>query len=223
MNKSHLSRRMFGIPKVSEEIEIIEEGSSSDLKFFNPENRLVTLTEEIDNRTAMKVIDDLYLAEATEDAPVVLIINSPGGSAYSTLSIVDAIQAMSVPVIGLTMGLAASGGFYAFQACTHRVMLKNSILFWHEMIHMDDGLIRTGGEAEKRMKDYKKLNDHILTFFKKKINISAENWKKTFENRNDLSFNSTEAIRAGLADKAIVKMSQLSVYFKAYEKAKGKK
>lgn len=183
-------------------------------KFLNPENRIITLTEDINSESALEFIDELFVSAGLSDEPLVILINSGGGEAYSSLAIVDAIQSAPMPTIGLCMGLAGSGAFYALQACTHRVMMNNSILFWHEMIHYELSEIKSASESEKKHKDYKKLNDHILTFFKKRIGISKEDWKNHFENKNDLMFNAAEALKLNLIDKKINKITQLQEFFK---------
>lgn len=189
-------------------------------KFLTPENRFVKLAEPINNTVALNFIDELYYAASIEDSPVIVMISSPGGDIYGTMMIIDAIQSLNIPTIGLSMGCAASGAFYAFQACTHRVMMKNSILFWHEMIYSGEMEIKTLAESEKLHKDYRKLNDHVLSSFKKRMKYTKEEWNTIFANKNDIYFNANEALKVRLSDKTITKLSQLKPYFLQKENKK---
>lgn len=210
------SKKLLGYEDGEEETEDVSLG---DCKFFTPENRFVTLTKEIEANYALEVADKLYQAATLDNVPVVLLINSPGGDVNATLMLVDAIQSMPVPVIGLTMGSAGSGAFYSFQACHHRVMMKHSMLFWHHMVSTTVfDVIKTAEEAEKRSKDYKKVNDHVLSFLKKRLELTAEEWEKIFGGKNDVLFNSTEALRYNLTDKVITKITQLQPFFKNNER-----
>lgn len=210
----------FSKRKVEEEIDLsgLLNQPNSDFKFLTPENRFIKLSEPIDNHVALNFVDELYYASSLEDSPVVILISSPGGDIYGSMMIIDAIQSLPVPTIGLTMGCAASGAFYAFQACQHRVMMKNSILFWHEMIYSGEMEIKTLAESEKLHKDYRKLNDHLISLFKKKLKYTKEEWDSIFSNKNDIYFNSTEAIKYRLADKTITKLTQLKPFFTTKDK-----
>lgn len=219
MLKRHSSVSSRNLLGREEEEEMEEITLPGECKFFTPENRFVTLTKEIDAVSALEVADKLYQAATLDDVPIVLLINSPGGDVNATLMLVDAIQSLPVPVIGLTMGNAGSGAFYAFQACHHRVMMKHSMLFWHHMVSTTIfDVVKTAEEAEKRSKDYKKVNDHILSFLKKRLALPPEEWDKIFGNKNDILFNSSEALKYNLTDKVITKITQLQTFFKNNER-----
>lgn len=197
------------------EIELPLLKNPNDLDFLIAENSIVTLTEEITPSNSLKFIDKLYYAAAINEGPIIILINCPGGDAYSTIGITEAIRSLDKPSIGLCQGLAASGGFYAFEACTHRVMFKNSLLFWHEMIRFEENLvIKSADEMQKYLSDYKKLNEHILNSFRKHRGITKTNWDQLFKGKNDLLFNASESIKYKLADESILKISQLKKFFK---------
>lgn len=195
------------------EIELMEI-DPRQLQFFRPENGAILLDKVITPEVATKFVDQLFTASRLTDEPLVIFFNSPGGDVYSTLMIMNAIQSVENETIGIVLGWAGSGAFYAFQSCTHRVMAKLAILFWHEMIQWDDSPTTDAVSARKRYEDYKKLNDHVLKIFKKRINLSVEDWNKFFGNKNDISFNASESLKANLADKTLNKLSDLKTYFK---------
>src|ERR1700716_1735267 len=74
-------------------------------------DRIVFVGGEINDQMAnRRVAQLLFLASEDPEKEIGLYINSPGGSATAALSIYDAMQFVSPPVVTLCTGLAASGG-----------------------------------------------------------------------------------------------------------------
>ena len=74
-------------------------------------DRIIFVGGEINDQLAnLLVAQLLFLASEDPDKEIGLYINSPGGSATAALSIYDAMQFVSPPVVTLCTGLAASGG-----------------------------------------------------------------------------------------------------------------
>jgi ATP-dependent Clp protease protease subunit len=75
------------------------------------ESRTVFVTGEVDSDLAHKVNRQLLaLEKVNPTAPIVLLINCPGGEVYSGFSIYDTAQFIKPRVITLVTGLAASMG-----------------------------------------------------------------------------------------------------------------
>ena len=75
------------------------------------EQRRILLSGPVDNGLAEDVIKQLiYLEYQDKKKPILLIINSPGGSVDAGFAIWDQIQLLSCPVTTLVMGIAASMG-----------------------------------------------------------------------------------------------------------------
>lgn len=73
--------------------------------------RRIFIHDGIDNESADEVIRQLWFLELTEPgAPILIVINSPGGSIDSGLAIWDQVKMISSPVTTLITGLAASMG-----------------------------------------------------------------------------------------------------------------
>lgn len=73
--------------------------------------RRILISEGVDSDSASDVIRRLWYLELKEPGkPILLVINSPGGSVDSGMAIYDTIQMISSPVTTLVMGLAASMG-----------------------------------------------------------------------------------------------------------------
>lgn len=75
------------------------------------EARRVFVSNQIDSKTAEKIIRKLWYLEISDPGkPILFIINSPGGSVDDGFAIWDQIQMISSPVYTLVTGLAASMG-----------------------------------------------------------------------------------------------------------------
>lgn len=74
-------------------------------------SRRIFFSEPVDNETACDAIRKLWYLELSDPGkPILLIINSPGGSVDSGFAVWDQIQMISSPVYTLVTGLAASMG-----------------------------------------------------------------------------------------------------------------
>lgn len=75
------------------------------------EARRIFICDAIDNNSANDAIRRLWYLELSDPGkPILLVINSPGGSVDSGLAIWDQVKMISSPVTTLVTGLAASMG-----------------------------------------------------------------------------------------------------------------
>lgn len=73
--------------------------------------RRIFISDAVDNETAQDIIQKLWYLELNDPGkPILLVINSPGGSVDSGFAIWDQVKMISSPVITLVTGLAASMG-----------------------------------------------------------------------------------------------------------------
>lgn len=73
--------------------------------------RRIFISDGIDNEIAEEVVRKLWYLELTNPGkPILLVINSPGGSVDSGFAIWDTVQMITSPVSTLVTGLAASMG-----------------------------------------------------------------------------------------------------------------
>ncbi len=63
----------------------------------------------------------------------VLYINSPGGSAYSAVSLMSLIRLRRLQVTGIVTGECSSAALWPFAACTRRLVTQYSVLLFHPM------------------------------------------------------------------------------------------
>ncbi|KGO12410.1 ATP-dependent Clp endopeptidase proteolytic subunit ClpP [Clostridium botulinum] len=125
-------------------------------------DRIIMLSEEVNDTTASLIVAQLLFLEAEDpDKDIHLYINSPGGSITSGMAIYDTMQYIKPDVSTMCVGMAASMGAFLLAAGAKgkRYALPNSEV----MIHQPLGGFRgqatdIGIHAERILKMKKKLN-----------------------------------------------------------------
>ena len=164
-------------------------------------DRIIMLTDEINDTTASLVVAQLLYLEAQDpDKDISLYINSPGGSVSAGFAIYDTMNFIKCDVSTICMGMAASMGAFLLSAGAKgkRLALPNSEI----MIHQPLG--GTRGQAS----DIKIHADHILKTKAKLNEILAKNTGKPLEvierdTDRDNFLSADEACAYGLVDKVI--------------------
>ncbi len=62
-----------------------------------------------------------------------LYINSPGGSAYSAISLMSLIRLRGLQVTGVVTGECSSAALWPFAACCRRIVTRYSVFLFHPM------------------------------------------------------------------------------------------
>ena len=166
-------------------------------------DRIVMLSEEVNDTTASLIIAQLLYLEAQDpDKDIQFYINSPGGSVTSGLAIYDTMQYIKADVSTICVGMAASMGAFLLAAGAKgkRIALPNAEI----MIHQPSGGSR--GQAS----DIKIQADQILRIRETLNRILAENTGKSVEQialdtERDHFLTAQEAMEYGLIDKVIYK------------------
>ena len=106
-------------------------------------SRFVLLFGEIDHATARAACERLIALAQDSDAPITVLISSPGGHVESGDAIHDLIRFVRAPVTTVGTGWVASAGTHAFLAAPkeRRVCLPNTRF----MIHQPSG--GAGGQS----------------------------------------------------------------------------
>jgi ATP-dependent Clp protease protease subunit len=119
--------------------------------------RIIFLTEEIDDRTANLVIAQLLFLESEDpEKDISLYINSPGGIVTSGLAIYDTMRYLRAPVSTLCIGQAASMAavLLAGGAKGKRYALPHARI----MIHGGSGGFRgTPSDAKIHMREWEEI------------------------------------------------------------------
>lgn len=166
-------------------------------------DRIIFLSEEVNNATASLIVAQMLFLEAEDpDKDIHFYINSPGGSVTAGMAIYDTMQLIKADVSTICVGMAASMGAFllAGGAKGKRYALPNAEV----MIHQPSG--GTQGQAtdmqihaERIIQMKKKLNEILAT------NTGQPVEKVTEDTERDNFLTSEEAVAYGLIDKVIEK------------------
>ncbi len=166
-------------------------------------DRIVLLSEEVNDTTASLVVAQLLYLEAQDpDKEIQFYINSPGGSVTSGMAIYDTMQYIKCDVSTICVGMAASMGAFLLSsgAKGKRLALPNAEI----MIHQPSG--GTRGQAS----DIKIQAEWMLRTREKLNRILSENTGRPIEEiardtELDNFMPADEAVAYGLIDKVIHK------------------
>ena len=167
------------------------------------DNRIIVLSDEVNDATASLVVAQLlYLEGQDNEKDISLYINSPGGSVTAGMAIYDTMQYIKCDVSTICMGMAASMGAFLLSsgAKGKRYALPNSEV----MIHQPSG----GAQGQATEIDI--IAKHILRTREKLNKILAENTGKPIEQvaldtERDNWLSAEEALEYGLVDKIFYK------------------
>jgi len=166
-------------------------------------DRIIMLSEEVNDTTASLIVSQLLYLEAQDpDKDIQFYINSPGGSVTAGLAIYDTIQYIKPDVSTICIGMAASMGAFLLSsgAKGKRIALPNAEIMIHQ----------PSGGSQGQCSDIQIQAEHILKMKHKLNAILAENTGKSVEEiekdcDRDHFMSAEEAVNYGLIDKVIYK------------------
>ncbi len=166
-------------------------------------DRIVMLSEEVNDTTASLIVAQLLYLEAQDpDKDIQFYINSPGGSVTSGLAIYDTMQYIKPDVSTICIGMAASMGAFLLSsgAKGKRIALPNAEIMIHQ----------PSGGSQGQCTDIQIQAEQILKIKKRLNSILAENTGKDIETierdcERDHFMTAEEAQTYGIIDKVIYK------------------
>ncbi len=164
-------------------------------------DRIIMLSEEVNDTTASLVVAQLLYLEAQDpDKDIQFYINSPGGSVTAGMAIYDTMQYIKCDVSTICIGMAASMGALLLAAGTKgkRLALPNAEIMIHQ----------PSGGAKGQASDIKIQAEWMLHTREKLNKILAEATGKSIEQvaidtERDNFMPAEEAREYGLIDKVI--------------------
>ena len=166
-------------------------------------DRIIMLSEEVNDTTASLVVAQLLYLEAQDpDKDIMFYINSPGGSVTSGLAIYDTMQYIKPDVSTICVGMAASMGAFLLSsgAKGKRLALPNAEIMIHQ----------PSGGSRGQCTDIQIQAEQILKIKNRLNAILAANTGKSVEEverdcERDHFMTAEEAMAYGLVDKVISK------------------
>lgn len=166
-------------------------------------DRIIMLSDEVNDATASLVVSQLLFLEAEDpEKDIYLYINSPGGSVTAGMAIYDTMQYIKCDVSTVCVGLAASMGAFllAGGAKGKRLALPNSEIMIHQPL----------GGTQGQATEIEIAAKHILRTKEKLTRIIAENCGRKYEDciadmERDNWKTAEEALEYGLIDFVVEK------------------
>ncbi len=166
-------------------------------------DRIVMLSEEVNDTTASLIVAQLLFLEAQDpDKDIQFYINSPGGSITAGMAIYDTMQYIKPDVSTICIGMAASMGAFllASGAKGKRFALPNSEIMIHQPSAGTQGQITDMAIHLKRLETIKKRMNQILA---EKTGKPIE--VVTADTERDNFMSAEDAVEYGIIDKILYK------------------
>lgn len=164
-------------------------------------DRIVFLGEEVTDQSANLVIAQLLHLESQDpDKDIVMYINSPGGSVYAGLGIVDTMNYIKPDVSTVCVGMAASMGavILASGAKGKRMALPNSMVLIHQP---SSGVQGQQTDIQIVADETKYIREHLNQILSDATGQPIEKIQTDTERDNYLR--AQEALEYGLVDRVI--------------------
>lgn len=169
-------------------------------------DRIIMLSDEVNDQTASLVVAQLLFLEAEDpDKDIYIYINSPGGSVTAGFAIFDTMQYIKPDVSTICVGMAASMGAFLLAAGTKgkRFALPNSEIMIHQPL----------GGAKGQATDIQIQAEQILKIKKRLNSILSERTGQPLEKvevdtERDKFMTAEEAKAYGLVDEIMIKNSK---------------
>ena len=167
-------------------------------------DRIIVLSEEVNNATASLVIAQMLFLESEDpDKEIFFYINSPGGSISDGLAIFDTMNYIKCPVSTMCIGMAASMGAFLLAAGEKgkRYATPNAEIMIHQPL--------ISGGLSGQTTEIKIYSDHMVKTRERLNKILSERTGKPLEQiekdtERDNFMTAEEALKYGLIDEILV-------------------
>ncbi|MCC6250144.1 MAG: ATP-dependent Clp protease proteolytic subunit [Rubrivivax sp.] len=182
------------------------QGRGSLMEALSLKSRFVLVFGEIDDKMARQTCERLILLSQESEAPIQLLISSPGGHVESGDAIHDMIRFVRAPVTTIGSGWVASAGTHIFLAAPkeRRVCLPNTRF----MIHQPAG--GAGGRATDiaiQAKEIIKTRERIAKVIARETGHKLE--KVLADMERDYWMSAEEAVAYGIVARVIERHKDL--------------
>lgn len=167
--------------------------------------RIIFLGEDVNEHTANSVVAQLlHLAYVDPQADISLYINSPGGGVYDGMAIYDTMNFIKPDVATYGIGLQASMGAFLLSsgAKGKRFCLPHAKVMIHQPSSGTHGKVT---DMEIDMKETLEVKEMLAKIMAK--NTGQKLAKVKFDMERDYWMTPDEAVKYGLIDKVLTKLS----------------
>ena len=165
-------------------------------------DRILWVAGVVDDRMSTIVQAQLMFLDNTDNADIIMHVDSPGGSVKSGLSMVDVMNYIACDIRTVNTGMAASMGSVLLGAGTKGK--RSSLKFSRTMLHQSSGGFRGNiQDAEIDMKEWTKINKTLFELLGEYCGKSPEQVMK--DATRDLWLDSQEALDYGIIDEIVTR------------------
>ena len=194
---------MFEPLKKESEMEESLQNQTEKLTF---KSRFVLVFGEIDHDSAQRTCERLIALAEESEAPIRVLVSSPGGHVESGDAIHDMIRFVRAPVTTIGTGWVASAGTHIFLAAPkeRRVCLPNTRF----MIHQPGG--GAGGRASDiaiQAREILRTRERVAKVIARETNQPLEKVRTDMD--RDFWMNAEEAIEYGIVSRIVESHSQV--------------
>ena len=191
-------------------IESIGRGPEKSYSLYSRllKDRIIYVQGEIEEYMANSVSAQLMYLDQQEEKPIIMFINSPGGSVTDGLSIYDSMRFVESKIITVGVGQCCSMGSFLLSMGDVRLSFENTSLMYHSV---SSGFHGTVQDYELDFLETKRLQDLLVSKLKEKTlpEYHSEFDKKIERNWWVLP---EKAVEISLIDKIITKKSDIKQY-----------
>lgn len=169
--------------------------------------RTILISDEIDKKTAQRVISQLLMLEQEDPKkPIKLFINSPGGDADAGFAIFDLVRFIKPDVKTICTGITASAAVIILLGAEkkNRYSLTNARILIHQP---STGIMGTAADIEIEASEILKFRDKINHLIAEETGQSIE--KIENDTRRNFWMSGEEALKYGLISKIVRDREQL--------------
>ena len=179
-------------------------GLSVDIFSKLLEDRVIFLSDEIDSDVCNIIKAQLLYLESESDEDIKIYIDSPGGSVYSGLGLLDVMDYVTPDIVTINTGLAASMGAVILCAGAKgkRKALKRSRTMIHQPLGFG-GWMQQASDMEIEAKEINSLKKELYDIISERTGQSYDRVSK--DGDRDYWMTAADAKKYGMIDDIIIK------------------
>lgn len=182
--------------------EQVEGWGPTTLAFYGKNRRAILISGEISQEVANCVVSQIFeLSDEDDAAPIMIYINTEGGSVIDGLAIYDAMRITTCPIVTMVTGACHSAGIFILQGGDHRLATPHSSFFHHEI--MSSYEVFNEHASDSHAARYRSLNAATNDIILKRSKMQKSVWNKYFAGKTAYFFDAKTALEHKLIDEIV--------------------
>jgi ATP-dependent Clp protease protease subunit len=168
------------------------------------DDRIIFLSDEIDSDICNIIKAQLLYLESESDEDIKIYIDSPGGSVYSGLGLLDVMDFVTPDIVTINTGLAASMG--AVILCSGAKGKRRALKRSRTMIHQPlgyGGYVQQASDMEIEAKEINSLKRELYEIISERSGQSYDRVSK--DGDRDYWMTAVDAKKYGMIDEIVTK------------------